>query len=230
MEPTAERNYSKLEWIIYIVILPLIFISILTITLLWFLDYDVKSKILMTLNQVPLIEKLIDDDKLIKEEISISDGMSENLKVKVSDLENTLTEKDSILAENEQKLIKQDEEIKKLNQQIEELQAQLQVENVSAQTRDQEIAELAKVYANMSAKSAANIISELGYEEAALVLGQMNTESKSKILEKMEPKQAADISILLKDQEYSKDKDIKALQERINILTNEIEELRISSN
>lgn len=226
MEPSSERNYSKLEWFFYIIILPVLFVAIITITLLWFLDYDVKANLLRAFNKIPGIEKLIDDEQLIEDGYRSTNPSKEEMQLTLEELKVSLDEKELMLTQAEEVALNKDEEIARLNAQVEELEAKLDEKDTSDVAREDEIAELAKVYSNMNPKNAANIISNLGTEEAVLILSQMNVDSKSKILEKMDPKTAADISILLKDQEYSKDQDIKALQERIEILVQEIDQLK----
>ncbi|OEG00404.1 hypothetical protein BHF71_00400 [Vulcanibacillus modesticaldus] len=226
MQSNTEREYSKLEWIFYIVILPIIFISILATTIFWLLDIEVKDQVLQTVNKIPYIEKLIDDQQFIKKDYLIDNPTKEQLQFTVSELKKTLNEKNNYLADYENKLAKKDEEINRLNQQITELQSKLNEKNVSELSREQEIADLAKVYANMNVKNAANILSALNIEEAVLLLSQMSIDAKSSILEKMSPENAAKLSILLKDQKYSKDKDIQALQSRINSLLKEINNLK----
>lgn len=225
MEPTAEKNYSTLEWIFYIIIIPILFISILTVTLLWVFDYDIKKTVLETLNKVPLVEKLIDDHQFTDQNYLLKNNTKEQLQFTIDELKNTLNDKSFTLVEYENIVSKKVEEINLLKQQIEDLESKLNEKNMSEKSREQELAEVAKVYENMSSKNAANIISNLSYEEALLILGQMNIEAKSGILEKMDPKKAADLSVLLKDQKYAKDKDILALQERINTLTKELDQV-----
>lgn len=199
MEPSSERNYSKLEWLFYIIILPVLFVSIITITLLWFLDYDVKTNLLKAFNKVPGIEKLIYDEQTIEDGYMSTNPSKEEMQLTLEELRKSLNEKDILLTQAEEDALDKDEEIARLNAQVKELEAKLNEKNTSDKAREDEIAELAKVYSNMNPKNAANIISNLSTEEAALILSQMTVDSKSKILEKMDPKSAANILILLKD-------------------------------
>ncbi len=226
MSQDTEKRYSKIEWIFYIIILPIIFISILTVVVLWFLDYDVKGKMLMALNNIPVIEKLIDDEQFTDSDYVNKNLSKDELQFQVNELKITLNEKNQIINQNDSILTAKDEEINLLNEQIEALKIELSEKNISDKTREQEITDLAKVYENMNPKNAASIISYLSLEESALILKSMSIESKSSILEKMDQERAADISILLKDQEYSKDQDIRALQERISELVEEIDNLK----
>lgn len=225
MSQENDKEYSKIEWLFYIIILPIIFITILTVVVLWFLDYDVKQKVLLSLNKIPIIEKFIDDERF-DEEGNINKKLSaDELSTQIDELKIILAEKNMNISLNDNVIALKDEEIKSLSGQIEIMKVEIDEKKISQETREKEIADLAKIYENMNAKNAANIISLLSLEEAVLVIKSMSLEAKSSILEKMDQKRAADISILLKDINYSKDQDIRALQKRIFELIKEIDEL-----
>ncbi|MFT9487536.1 MotE family protein [Tepidibacillus infernus] len=226
MEPAEQQSYGKLEWFFYIVILPVLFIAILTGILLWALDYDVKEKIYSALNRVPYIEKLVPSESNIPTQDQKVNNKNPELETQIKELKASLSEKNNSIQQLEQSITTKDVEIQKLNRQIVDLTKQVDEKKFSDQSREQDIANLAKIYTNMSPKSAANIISNLSNSEAVLILAQMNLDAKSQILEKMNPDKAADLSILLKDQAYSKDLDILALQERVNQLTQELDQLK----
>ncbi len=226
MSQATDKGYSKIEWLFYIIILPIIFISILTLVVLWFLDYDVKQKVFLELNKIPVIEKLIDDEQFnevgyINKNLSIDE-----LHFQIDELKTTLNKINMDISLNENIILAKDEEILLLNEQIDAMQIEISEKNISQKTREQEISDLTKIYENMNPKNAASIISYLSLEESVLIMKSMSLEAKSSILEKMDQKIAADISILLKDQNYSKDLDIRALQERISELIREIDKLK----
>lgn len=221
MARDSEKSYSKLEWLFYIIILPIVFISILTFVVLWFLDFEIKDKILSTLNEIPVIEKLIDDEQFNDSTYVNPNPSKKELQVTVDELKNTLSERNISIEKYESNVLQKEDEIALLNQQIEDLQLQLTEKEQSEIEREEEIANLAKVYENMNAKNSASLLSELSTEEAVLILNSMSIDGISEVLAKMDPEQAADLSILLKDQKYDKDADIQALQERINQLVRE---------
>lgn len=224
--PTADKNYSKLEWFFYIIFIPILFVSILTVTLLWFLDFDVKTNILKGLNKIPVVEKLIDDKQFNNPDDMTINNSKEQLQQQVIELKKSLDENSLTLTKTEQSVETKDKEIESLKQQIDDLNSKLKEKNISEKSREQEISDLAKIYETMSSSKAADVISKLTTEEAVLVLSQMKTDSQSTILGKMDPQKAAETSILLKDNKYSKDKDISALQKRIDTLVNEIDKLK----
>ena len=222
MEVSPEKTNSKLEWFFFIFVLPLLFITLLAFILLWFLDYDIKGNLFASLNEVPVIEKLIPDD-FIQEELNSKPLDPQTL---ITNLQKTVNQKDQAVLQLETELRTKGNELNELEKKYELLEQKQEEELLDEQQRIEELKQLAKIYENMSTKNAAKILSELSYKEAVLIFSQMAVEPKSKILEKMDPKISADLSILLKDQTYSKDLDIAALQQRVDKLVEEMDRLR----
>ncbi|MFV9509857.1 MotE family protein [Tepidibacillus sp. LV47] len=197
MKPTAERNYSKLEWFFYIVIIPILFITILSIILLWFLDFDVKGKILTYLNQIPVIEKIIPDSQ-VNPQLNGNNAPNQNAQWEqtIQELKTTIEQKNNQIKQLESNIKTKDTELAQLKQQLNDVTKQIETNTTLKQ--EQVWADLGKIYENMNPKNAANILSNLDEQEAANIINQMSVESKSSILEKMDPKKAASISTKLK--------------------------------
>jgi flagellar motility protein MotE (MotC chaperone) len=78
-----------------------------------------------------------------------------------------------------------------------------------------QVTDLAKLYAGMKASKAAPIMENLTTDEMVQIFSVMSNASKTAILEKMDPKKAADVSIKLKETTNSTDMAIAALQSRL---------------
>jgi len=198
MEPTAEKNYSKLEWLFFMVIVPVLFITILSVILLWFLDYDVKGKILTSLNQVPVIEKIIPDSYVTQSTKQTSAKPDPQQEKMMQELKSALDQKNAELKKLQTDNSSKQAEIDQLNRQLEKLNKQNQIKSTTDQSNQQEWANLAKIYSNMEPANAASILANLNEQDAANILSQMSVDSKSLILEKMDPKKAANLSMKLK--------------------------------
>nr|WP_275901539.1 hypothetical protein [Cohnella algarum] len=74
------------------------------------------------------------------------------------------------------------------------------------------------MYGKMTASKAAPILESMTLEEAALVLGAMNDNARGRILERMTPAVAAEVTTRLKDADSVADQQIAALQARIREL------------
>src|SRR5690606_36912857 len=110
-----------------------------------------------------------------------------------------------------------DQSIKTLEEQLKALQEQETIKTQSEEQYKQQIQQLANMYAKMSPSKAAPILENMTLKETVLVLSVMNADDRGKVLEKMDPKLAADASIQLKDMVPAKDLQIAALQERLAI-------------
>ncbi|HEY0828382.1 MAG TPA: hypothetical protein VGE40_09830, partial [Bacilli bacterium] len=127
------------------------------------------------------------------------------------------------LAAKEDELSKSKNDLKQRDVTIEELQA-----NITALEEEMEqkklteaeylaqIQALASMYGQMSPSKAAPILENLTPSELILVLSQMKADARIGILEKMDPKTAANASIQLKDVVHVDVRAIAALQERLD--------------
>lgn len=214
-----ERGYGRLEWFFYIVLLPVLFTILLTGILLSFFGYDVIRSLQTTANQIPFIERIVPDPKPSTNELGVSTELAQFQKLQ-ADYEAKQVE---LLA-----LQKEYEAMKRQSAQLSQENEQLRKESEERRASDKERAlklqELASLYSSISPSKAAPIIENLSLQEAVLVLSEMDIESRGKILEKMDAKKAADVSILLKDTVLTENRDIAALQERIMLLTKALSE------
>ncbi|ATO47953.1 MotE family protein [Brevibacillus laterosporus] len=223
-EIQEEREYNRLEWLLYIIVIPALFASLLAGILASLLGYNVVGSVKDWLNSVPYVEKLIPDDAPTSQ--TVEDNKTEPAKAQV----NEEATKSKQAAEQLQKEVSQkDTTIAALQKQIVNLQKTTEENRIKEEERQKQFQDLAKIYSSMSAKNAAAIVGNLSKEEAVVVLSKMKTDEQAQLLAKMDPKKAADISILLKDNQISKDDDIAALQQRVQILTKALSETRESS-
>ncbi|WP_232697035.1 MotE family protein [Brevibacillus daliensis] len=222
-EVQEERGYGRWEFFFYIILIPALFTSLLLGIILSFSGYDVIGGIKETINKIPFIEKVIDDGP----------NTATN---PVADEKNKGLQTEQVLEKNKQETAKLEEAVNEkeatiqaLQTQVKELQRTSEQKRVDEEERQKQFQSLAKTYATMSPKNAAAILENLSNEEAVVVLAKMKTDVQSQILAKMDPKKAADLSILIKDQQISKDDDIAALQQRVIILTKALGETRDTS-
>jgi flagellar motility protein MotE (MotC chaperone) len=137
----------------------------------------------------------------------------------MQELKNQLEQKNTNLSQLEADIQTKNSEIDNLVKEVEFLREQTTSAALTEEEHSQKLKELSDLYGSMTASKSAPIIENLTIEEAVLVLSEMQLDKRGKILEKMDPKKAADVSILLKDVIPTKDREIAALQERISLLT-----------
>ena len=219
-----EREYSKLEWFFYMILIPALFASLLGGVLLSFLGVNVLGNVLQWANSIPYVEKMIPDEYASGEaETAEPEEKASQLLAEMQAEQAARLQQIASLQEETQK---KDAAIQALEKQVQDLNKLLEEKRASEAERQQQYQDLAKVYTTMSAKNAAAIIQNLSLEESVAVLTMMKPQQRADILAKMDPKQAADISILLKDTVVNENEDIAALQERVQVLTKALSQTR----
>ncbi len=209
----AKKPYSKSGFGVIIVFAFLIILLTLILTPVGGL---LVNKMIEVGHSIPFINQLLPDPEV---------APSTNLDGSTDSIE---------LIQLKQDIKERDQLIKSLQSQIDEKNTLLalldgeqglepiQETRISEEERKKQLSNLAEMYASMTASNAAPIVSSLSLKESSLILSYMDSDEQGLILSKMEPKLAADISILLKDQKMSDNDEIAALQERINMLVEEL--------
>lgn len=217
----AEKNsYSTFERFLYIFLIPFIFLVVLTGVLLSFFGYDVVNSTLKAANSIPILNKVIPEPKPTSAHGPENSALSQIDKItkeEVDKLRSAVFDKDAELKKLTDSGHQKDQTIEELQAKINQLDQDLQMQKQSAEEYNQQIKNLANVYAKMNPSKAAPILENLTLPELVLVLGQMNAEDRVNVLEKMDPKIAADASIQLKDIVSVKDREIAALQARLDV-------------
>jgi flagellar motility protein MotE (MotC chaperone) len=179
------------------------------------------NSVLRTAHSIPVVGKLVPapkaktDDKQQGKSGAGASGKTKDdqiaaLNSKIADLEASLKKADEA---NQQK----DQTIKDLQSKNSELDEKLKTKTQTEEEYTKQIQQLAAMYAKMDPGKAAPIIENLSPKEQILLFSMMKPDDQSKILQKMDPKKAAEASIGLKDVTLVKDKEIAALQERLEI-------------
>lgn len=223
VELQEEKVYSKWEWIFYMIVIPALFASLLGGVLLSLLGVDVIGKVLHVGNAIPYVEQIVPGEN---EKPAETKKTEQN---QLSTLQAELTKNKQSSEALQEEVAKKDATIQAMQKQVVDLQKVMEDKRTTDEERQKQYQDLAKIYTTMSTKNAAAIIENLTKEEAVTVLAKMKPDQRAGILEKMDPKKAADISILIKDTTISKDDDLAALQQRVQVLTKALSETRQDS-
>ncbi|BCG59685.1 MotE family protein [Paenibacillus sp. URB8-2] len=217
MELENEGSAGKFERFLFLMI-PIIFTLVLIGVLLTLFNMDYRNDMLQIANKIPIVNKWIpdpegetsEDSQQAEEQAASSESTIKELKAQLSQQEETVKKL------NEQKT-EQDKQVQALKSQIDEMQqaASTQQPVETEDDHQKEIAAMTKLYAGMQASKAAAIMQNMTTDEVVQLLSGMNNDSKTGILEKMDPKVAADVSVKLKESANSSDMAIAALQSRL---------------
>ncbi|WP_310829089.1 MotE family protein [Paenibacillus pedocola] len=222
MELENEESAGKFERFLFLMI-PIIFTLVLLGVLLTLFNMDIRNNVLEIANKIPVVDKWIPDPA--------SDPSSEPTDDEAAQSEEQAASSESTIKELKAQLAAQEAQLKQANEdktaqetRVEALQKQIDTmteEAAAASTEEtvdpyqEKVTELAKLYAGMKASKAAPIMENLTTEEMVQIFSAMNNTSKTAILEKMDPKKAAEVSVKLKETTNSTDMAIAALQSRL---------------
>ncbi|UJF35345.1 MotE family protein [Paenibacillus hexagrammi] len=222
-DTSAEgTSYSALERFLIWFVIPFVFTAVLLFVLLSIFDYDIKSSIQNALHNTPVIGKVVPapKEKASAADTDKSKGAEESAKSKdeeITKLNARITELETALQQSDATTQQKDQSLKDAEAKAADLEEKLKDKTQTEEEYKNKITELANLYASMSPSKAAPIMQNLTPKEMVLVFSMMKSDSRGAILEKMDPKVAAEASIGLKDVVPVKDQEIAALQERLKI-------------
>ncbi len=210
-----DRNYNVFERFFFLLLIPtifaIIFTSALVVLVLYMNGYDVKNTLLKIGKQIPYVAQYVPEPDAPKTKEQLTEEM-------ITKLRSALSSRLSDLSIANRTIDEKNSKIDQLNTQITDLGEKLKKKTLTDDEYLAQIKGVANMYGNMPAGKVAPIIENLTLPEIVLMLGNMSEMQRTAILEKMDPKKAAESSILLKDQTPAKDQQIAALQSRINAI------------
>lgn len=185
---TNEKNYSKLQWFFYVILIPLVFAVTLSLVILTVAGLNIFEIAKSYGDKIPFVSAIIDKDEE-KEEQSENNTYS---------LQATIEDQNASIQEYEAQISKQEETIKSLESELKNLKDQLANQKNEKEQSNVKLESLAQIYEEMSSKNAAAILSELEVEDTIDILLLMNNETRAQILQKMSTEMAANITKQLK--------------------------------
>lgn len=194
-----KSSYGTLERFIYILLLPIVFTAILTGVLLTLFDYDVKNVVYSIGRNIPIINNIVPDEASTDTVNTNPANESIELDQQINHLTTVSAEKDNQILSLEDDLKSRSDQITQLEDSIEKLVLEKEVIATNSEEYRKQLKNLASMYAGMSTSKAAPILENLTMPELVLVLYEMKADDQGRVLEKMNPKTAADASIQLKD-------------------------------
>lgn len=215
-----ESGYSGFERILFFAT-PILFTIILLAVLLTLFNTNWRNHMIALAENIPIVNQWISSDKDTAEGQEPDKEKKENKNVQkeqeeqIAELKALLASKDADLRNLADSRKTIEEQVENLNKEIKDLRAEQREEQLTEEQYAQQVKDLANLYAKMTPSKSAPILENLAIEELVLVLDAMKQEDRAKILEKMNPKVAADASIQLKDVKPADNLEIRALQARL---------------
>ncbi|RJG22293.1 primosomal protein [Paenibacillus thiaminolyticus] len=215
-----ESGYSGFERFLFFAT-PILFTIILLAVLLTLFNANWRNQMIALAENIPIVNEWISSDKDKAEGKEPGKAKKENKNIQkeqeeqIAELKALLASKDADLRNLADARKTLEEQVANLNKEIKDLRAERREEQVTEEQYAQQVKDLANLYAKMMPSKSAPILENLATEELVLVLDAMKQEDRAKILEKMNPKVAADASIRLKDVKPADNLEVRALQARL---------------
>ncbi|MBR2564691.1 MAG: kinesin [Paenibacillus sp.] len=222
VKDTDIEKESGSGWEKFLMIsIPIVFTVVLLGVLLTLFNVDIRNNALEFAQKIPVVKNWVPDPVLDpeKEKLEKSEKQVESAEATIEKLKSQVATKEAELKTAKEATAAETQKTADLQKKLDEANRAAETA-VTAQPEEEndyqkQIKSLAKMYADMSPSKAAPILQNMTNEEMVLMLGSMQSTARTKILEKMDPKTAADVTMLMKDSKPSGDLALDALQSRL---------------
>jgi flagellar motility protein MotE (MotC chaperone) len=221
VKDTDMEKESSGGWEKFLMIsIPIVFTVVLLGVLLTLFNVDIRNNLLDVANKIPVVKDLVPDPVLDpeKKKLEKSEQQVESAEATIDKLKAQVSEKETELKAAKDATTTEAKKVSDLQKKLDDAEkaAETAAQNPETESDYQkQIKGLAKMYADMSPSKAAPILQNMTNEEMVLLLSAMQSAARTKVLEKMDPKTAADVTMMMKDAKPSGDLALDALQSRL---------------
>ncbi|MFE6073229.1 MotE family protein [Paenibacillus sp. NPDC057886] len=221
VKDTDMEKESSGGWEKFLMIsIPIVFTVVLLGVLLTLFNVDIRNNLLEVANKIPVVKDWVPDPVLDpeKKKLEKSEQQVESAEATIDKLKAQVSEKETELKAAKDATTTEAKKASDLQKKLDDAEkaAESAAQNPETESDYQkQIKDLAKMYANMSPSKAAPIMQNMTNEEMVLLLSAMQSAARTKVLEKMDPKTAADVTMMMKDAKPSGDLALDALQSRL---------------
>ncbi|MFJ2042332.1 MotE family protein [Paenibacillus taichungensis] len=221
VKDTDLEKESSGGWEKFLMIsIPIVFTVVLLGVLLTLFNVDIRNNLLGVANKIPIVKDWVPDPVLDpeKKKLEKSEQQVESAEATIDKLKAQVSEKETELKAAKDATTTEAKKASDLQKKLDDAEkaAETAVQNPETESDYQkQIKDLAKMYADMSPSKAAPILQNMTNEEMVLLLSAMQSAARTKVLEKMDPKTAADVTMMMKDAKPSGDLALDALQSRL---------------
>lgn len=193
-EMEKEKKGSKLQWFLFIIVIPTLFAAALAFVIMAIAGINVFDAVKKHSKDIPVVSQYVDVQKA-KSEWKKEFGK-------------TIEEKNKIIAKQQKEIKKLENELATKQQEVddlktevdslhEELSAAETAGGANAQAPAPTMEDVARMYETMSEKNAAMILAKMPKSEVLAILSSLDSEKAAAILENMSPDDAAKYTSML---------------------------------
>jgi len=187
-----EQKSGKIQWFLFAIVIPVIFSILVTIIVMTYYGVNVfeKTKEISDKISMPVFQT----DEKQKEKTTTDYNQ------KIVDLQAEIKDKEAEIQSLESIIDSRDKNLQKIEAEKEQLQKEINEFKQTQTTSDVETKEIVKTYETMSAKKAAPIITQMSDDDAIQILANLKPATLAKVLEQMDPEDAARLTKKLQSQ------------------------------
>ncbi|WP_143415844.1 magnesium transporter MgtE [Geobacillus sp. E263] len=197
-EMEREEKESKLQWFLFIIVIPSLFAAALALVIMTIAGVNVLDTVKTFSKNIPIISQLVDVHKIqrkLETMIEKQNEVIEQQKKQINELENELSAKQ--------------QEVDRLKKEKEHLEEQLSLMEANKEelpedktatmntTNNTTMEDIASMYETMSEKNAAMILTKMPESDVLTILSSLDSDKAAAILEKMPPDDAAKYTSML---------------------------------
>ena len=211
-----KQETSFIERLMFVLI-PIVFVAVLIAVLLTLFDVDFRKDAIKVGQDIPIVRNFL-PEPIEGSDVVDNSMRTEKLNEKLAALEAELTIVRTELAEATTDQTTQENTITALQAENDLLKQSVSESKLTDEDYTARIVELASMFAKMTPSKAAPIMQSMSLDEMALLFSQMRAEDRVRIMEKMTPQIAADVTLRLKDNDSVLNMEIAALQSQVKKL------------
>jgi flagellar protein FlbB len=193
-EMEREEKESKLQWFLFIIVIPSLFAAALALVIMTIAGVNVLDTVKTFSKNIPIISQLVDVHKIqrkLETTIEKQNEVIDQQKKQINELENELSAKQ--------------QEVDRLKKEVEHLEEQLSLMEANKEelpedntaTMNTTMEDIASMYETMSEKNAAMILTKMPESDVLTILSSLDSDKAAAILEKMPPDDAAKYTSML---------------------------------
>jgi flagellar protein FlbB len=197
-EIEREEKASKLQWFLFIIVIPSLFATALALVIIAIAGVNVLDAVKTYSKNIPIISQLVDVQKIQKKlgtTIEKQNKIIDRQKKQINELENELSAKQ--------------QEVDRLKKEMERLEEQLSLMKAAKEklpedktatmntTNNTTMEDIVSMYETMSEEKAAMILTKMPESDVVTILSSLDSDKAAAILEKMSPNDAAKYTSML---------------------------------
>ncbi|MFF2888076.1 MotE family protein [Paenibacillus sp. NPDC057967] len=222
-----KQGYNAFERLMFMLI-PILFVIVLLGVLYAMFDSNFRNRALEFGQSIPIVKNVLPEPQVTGGSMDDSQIRSIKMMEKIEELETELASVKQELAVANGEKGAQTDAVQDLQSENALLKQQTEDKRLEDEEYAAKITELASMFSKMTPSKAAPIVQNMTTDEIVLLFSSMRPDDRVRIMEKMDPRIAAEATMKLKDSQNAKDMQIAALQARLD-KTEKAEEKPVSA-